>query len=53
MVTHSRILTWEIPWTEEPGGLLATKPPHHEFADSGHFTGYKCSRCKCDVLHLT
>ena len=21
MVTHSRILAWEIPWTEEPGGL--------------------------------
>ena len=34
--THSSILAWEIPWTEEPGGLcgvsrvrhdLATKPP--------------------------
>ena len=21
MATHSRILTWEIPWTEEPGRL--------------------------------
>ena len=21
MVTHSRILAWRIPWTEEPGGL--------------------------------
>jgi len=21
MTTHSRILAWEIPWTEEPGGL--------------------------------
>ena len=21
MATHSRILTWKIPWTEEPGGL--------------------------------
>ena len=21
MVTHSSILVWEIPWTEEPGGL--------------------------------
>ena len=38
MVAHSSILAWEIPWTEEPGGLqsmevtnvrhdLATKPP--------------------------
>ena len=21
MATHSSILTWKIPWTEEPGGL--------------------------------
>ena len=21
MATHSSILTWEIPWTEEPGGF--------------------------------
>ena len=21
MVTHSRNLAWEIPWTEKPGGL--------------------------------
>ena len=38
MATHSRILTWRIPWTEEPDRLqsigitrvrhdLATKPP--------------------------
>ena len=23
MATHSRILAWRIPWTEEPGGLRA------------------------------
>ena len=23
MATHSSILPWEIPWTEEPGGLLS------------------------------
>ena len=22
MAIHSRILAWEIPWTEEPGGLV-------------------------------
>jgi len=34
MATHSRILAWRIPWTEEPGRRvarvrhdLATKPP--------------------------
>ena len=21
MATHSNIVTWRIPWTEEPGGL--------------------------------
>ena len=24
MATHSGILAWRIPWTEEPGGLLST-----------------------------
>ena len=23
MATHSSILAWKIPWTEEPGGLLS------------------------------
>ena len=23
--THSRILAWKIPWTEEPGGLQSTE----------------------------
>ena len=25
MATHSSILAWEIPWTEEPGGLQSTE----------------------------
>ena len=25
VATHSRILVWEIPWTEEPGGLQALR----------------------------
>ena len=24
MATHSIILAWEIPWSEEPGGLQST-----------------------------
>ena len=24
MATHSSILAWTIPWTEEPGGLQST-----------------------------
>jgi len=23
MTTHSSVLAWRIPWTEEPGGLLS------------------------------
>ena len=22
MATHSSLLAWQVPWTEEPGGLL-------------------------------
>ena len=25
MATHSSILAWRIPWTEEPGGLQSTR----------------------------
>ena len=30
MATHSRILVWEIPWTEDSGGLQV-----HRVAESG------------------
>ena len=26
MATHSNIPTWEISWTEEPGGLVGYSP---------------------------
>ena len=26
MATHSSILSWEIPWTEKPGGLQSLGP---------------------------
>ena len=26
MATHSSLLAWRIPWTEEPGGLQCTGP---------------------------
>ena len=31
MATHSSILAWQIPWTEEPGGLKVSqkKVGHH------------------------
>ena len=27
MATHSSILAWRIPWTEEPGGIQSMGPP--------------------------
>ena len=27
MVTHSSLLAWRIPWTEEPGGLQSAGSP--------------------------
>ena len=27
MATHSSVLAWEIPWTEEPGGLQSIRLP--------------------------
>ena len=34
MATHSRILAWEIPWAEEPGGLQSKGPQRvrHDWA---------------------
>ena len=34
MATHSSILAWRVPWTEEPGGLLSTRPQRvgHDWA---------------------
>ena len=29
MTTHSNILAWEIPWTEEPGGLQSMRATVH------------------------
>ena len=36
MATHSSILAWRIPWTEDPGGLLSTgsQRVRHDWAAS-------------------
>ena len=38
MATHSSVLAWRIPWTEEPGGL--------------QFTGSQRVNVLCQVLRL-
>ena len=34
MATHSSVLAWEIPWTEEPGGLqsMRSQRVNHDLA---------------------
>ena len=36
MATHSSILGWRIPWTEEPGGSMQLQRVEHEWATNTH-----------------
>ena len=38
MATHSSILAWRIPWTEEPGGLqsMGLQGAGHDWSDLAH-----------------
>ena len=36
--TYSSILTWEIPWTEEPGGSMGHSPWGHKESDMNEHT---------------
>ena len=40
--THSSILAWEIPWTEEPDGLqsMELQRVRHNWSDFAHATVY-------------
>ena len=41
MATHSRVLAWEIPWTEQPGGLQSRgsqRVGHNLVTDHTHTT---------------
>ena len=42
MATHSTILAWRIPWTEEPGGLQSTGSQRvgHDWVTLLHFTHF-------------
>ena len=42
MATHSRILAWRIPWSEEPGRLSST---------GSQTAGHDCSDLACMLLH--
>ena len=41
MATHSSILAWKIPWTEEPGGLqpVGSQRVEHNWSNLAHTQG--------------
>ena len=43
IITYSRILAWEIPWTEEPGGLYS--PWGHKVSDTTEPTTQQQQQC--------
>ena len=51
IVTHSSILAWRIPWTEEPGGLqsMGSQRVRHDWEHT--FTIITCSPLSQGILH--
>ena len=43
MATHSSILVWGVPWTEEPGGH---GPRGHKESDMTEMTRHTCKECR-------
>ena len=63
MATHSIILAWKIPWTEEPGGLQsmgsqrvghdwATEPTHMHTHTHTHTHTHACTHTPLDLILL-
>ena len=56
ITTHSSILAWEIPWTEEPGGLQSTglqRAGHDGVSEhTDLYTLWVCV-CVCDIVQCT
>ena len=48
MATHSSILAWRIPWTEEPGGLksMGSQRVGHDRRDPAHTHAWHRSRTR-------
>ena len=46
MATHSSILAWRIPWTEEPGGLQSGGHKESDTTELVHFHFHHSNRLK-------
>ena len=51
MATHSSILAWEIPWTEEHGGLQSMGSQKSQTRLSNRFSRYR-SKCKVGYYEI-
>ena len=49
MATHSSILAWRIPWTEEPGRLQATGSHESETTENKKLV----EKCKASRVRVT
>ena len=49
VATHSSILAWRIPWTEEPGGLQSIG---HKESDRAEATWHSTAQCKIQMRGL-
>ena len=54
MVTHSSILPWRIPWTEETGGLqsMGSQTVGHDYAISLHLLAGSISKTKIQYIYV-
>ena len=50
MATHSSILAWRIPWTEEPGGLLSVGSQRIGLIERLAQHNCSCKSINCSVL---
>ena len=54
MATHSSILAWRIPWTEEPGGVqsMRSQRVRHKWASTKTRTHTICLKAMCIHVHF-
>ena len=52
MTTHSRILVWEIPWTEEPSGNGPWGCKELDMTEATEQEAYMCIYYVCVYVHI-
>ena len=54
MATHSSVLAWKIPWSEEPGGIqsIGSQRAGHDWSELGFPCGWAGKESACNVGDL-